>query len=79
MRRAALVTVAALLGSCTMRPEGLNWLLPEAHGSRPDMQVAGGGTTGGTSIVRDGRVIATIPGEGRGGFIYLPPGKGDDR
>lgn len=79
MKRAALVTVAVLLGGCTMRPEGLNWLPPEAHGSRPDMPVAGGGTTGGTHIVRHGRVVATIPGEGRGGFIYLPPSKGDDR
>ncbi|OHT19059.1 hypothetical protein [Edaphosphingomonas haloaromaticamans] len=74
-----LVMVAALLDGCTMRPEGLNWLPPEAHGSRPDLAVAGGGTTGGTSIVQHGRVIATIPGEGRGGFIYLPPSKGDDR
>lgn len=74
-----MAATALLASGCAMRPEGLNWLPPQAHGSRPDMQVAGGGTTGGTSIVQHGRVIATIPGEGRGGFIYLPPSKGDDR
>ncbi len=61
------------LGGCSMHPEGLNWLPPEAHGSQPDLPVAGGGSADRLLIVRNGRAVASIPIElGRGGVVRLP-------
>lgn len=76
MRRAVLL-LALFASGCVGRPAGLNWLPPEAHGSRPELRTAAGGANGNTYLVRDGRVIATVPGEGRGGFVYLPS-RGDE-
>ncbi|AGH50195.1 hypothetical protein G432_12370 [Sphingomonas sp. MM-1] len=74
MKQALVTTAMMLLGGCSMRPDGLNWLPPEAHGSQPDLPVAGGGTADRLLIVRDGRTVASVPTEpGRGGVVYLPP------
>lgn len=73
MRLVPTLVLAALLGGCAGHQSQVRWLPPEAHGSRPDLKVAGGGGNDRVFLVRNGRVVGTFPTRpGQGGFVYLP-------
>lgn len=70
-----VLAAAALLGGCASHPSLVRWLPPEAHGSRPDLKVAGGGGNDQVILVRNGRAVGAYrTRKGEGGYVYLPIG-----